>query len=94
MTERPGAAARLLDAAALVLVAGGGVLYARAHAGMKSIAASQIHVATIDAPNLVRWNHYRTTSNAGLALVAAGVVVGIVSYLRARRAPDAVTPPA
>ena len=76
MTARPGAAARLLDAAALVLVAGGGVLYARAHAGMKSIAVSQIHVATIDAPNLVRWNAYRMTSNAALALVAAPSACG------------------
>ena len=93
MSDRPGAAARLWDAAALALVAGGGALYARAHAGMKSIAASQIHVATIDAPNLVRWNSYRMTSNAALALVAAGVAVGIASYLRARRAPAAATPP-
>ena len=92
MSERPSAAARLWDAAALALVVGGGFLYAQAHAGMQSIASSQIHRATTDAPNLVRWNNYRMTSNASLALVATGVAVGIISYLRARRAPDA--PPA
>ena len=89
MTDRPSAAARWWDAAALALVAAGGIMYAWAHAGMTSITRSQVHLATIDAPNLVRWNNYRMTSNAALALVGAGVAVGVVTYFRARRRADA-----
>ena len=92
MSEKPSAAARWWDAAALALVVGGGATYAYAHAGMQSITTTQIRASTIDGLNLVRWNHFRTTSNAALALGAAGGAVGIASYLRARRAPDA--PPA
>ena len=84
MTGRPSAAARLWDAAALALVAGGAALYVAAHAGMNGILASQVHLATIEAPNITRWVHYRTMSNLGLALVLAGVGVGIAAYYRSR----------
>ena len=91
MSARPSAAARVWDAAALVLVVGGGALYAWSHAGMKSIITTQIRAARIDSPNFHRWNGFRQSSNVALALVAAGVVVGVISYLRARREPDAPT---
>ena len=87
MTERPSAAARRWDAAALALVAGGAALYVAAHAGMRSILASQVHLATIEAPNITRWVHYRTMSNIGLALVVAGIGVGITAYYRSRPRP-------
>ena len=90
MSPRPSAAARIWDAAALALVAGGGALYAWSHAGMKSILTTQIHAARVDSPNFIRWNGYRQSSNVALALVAAGVAVGILSYIRARRVPDAL----
>ncbi|NUO64466.1 MAG: hypothetical protein HOQ11_16210 [Gemmatimonadaceae bacterium] len=89
MSARPGAAARVWDAAALALVAGGGALYAWSHAGMQSLITTQIRAARVDSPNFARWNGYRESSNLALALVAAGVAVGIVSYFRARRAPEA-----
>ncbi len=85
MTNRPSAAARLWDAAALALVAGGAALYLSAHSGMQGILASQVHRATIEAPNITRWVHYRTMSNLGLALVLAGVGVGIAAYYRSQR---------
>ncbi len=85
VTDRPSAAARLWDAAALALVAGGAALYLSAHTGMKGILASQVHLATIEAPNITRWVHYRTMSNLGLALVVLGVGVGIAAYYRSRR---------
>ena len=91
MSARPSAAARVWDAAALVLVVGGGALYGWSHAGMKSIITTQIHAARVDSPNFLRWNGYRQSSNLALGLVAAGVVVGLISYLRARREPDAPT---
>jgi len=84
MTSRPNAVARLWDAAALALVAGGAALYVSAHAGMKSIVASQVHLSTIEAPNITRWVHYRTMSNFGLAMVLAGVGVAIAAYYRSR----------
>jgi hypothetical protein len=71
--------------AALALVGGGAALYVAAHAGMKDILATQVHFATIEAPNLTRWVHYRTMSNIGLALVAGGVAVGITAFIRSRR---------
>ncbi len=85
MSDRPSAAARAWDAAALALVVGGAALYVVAHAGMTGILASQVHIATIEAPNLTRWVHYRQMSNIGLALVAVGVAVGITAYFRSRR---------
>ncbi len=85
MTNRPSAAARLWDAAALALVAGGAALYLSAHTGMKGILVSQVHLATVEAPNITRWVHYRTMSNLGLALILAGVGVGIAAYYRSQR---------
>ena len=89
MSRSPSAAARVWDAVALVLVLGGGALYAWSHAGMKSIITTQIRAARVDSPNFVRWNGYRQSSNVALALVGVGIVVGVISYLRARREPDA-----
>jgi hypothetical protein len=85
MTDRPSAAARVWDVAALALAGGGAAIYVAAHEGMKGILASQVHAATIEAPNITRWVHYRTMSNIGLALVTAGVVVGITAFIRSRR---------
>lgn len=89
MTDRPSAAARLWDAAALVLVAGGAALVLDAHAGMKGIQASQIHAVTIEAtkeaPNITRWVHFRTMSNIGFALIIGGVAVGVAAWYRSRR---------
>jgi hypothetical protein len=89
MTERPSAAARLWDAAALVLIAGGAALVLDAHAGMKGIQASQIHAVTIaatkEAPNITRWVHFRTMSNFGFALIVGGVAVGVAAWYRSRR---------
>ena len=85
MSGKPSTAARVWDGAALALVAGGAVVYVTAHAGMSQILATQVHLATIEAPNLTRWVHYRTMSNIGLGVVAAGVAVGITAYIRSRR---------
>jgi hypothetical protein len=85
MTDRPSAAARAWDAAALVLVAAGTAVVLRAHEGLKGIQAAQIHAATIEAPNITRWVHYRTMSNIGFAMIAGGVVVGVVAWYRSRR---------
>jgi hypothetical protein len=85
MSDQPSAAARVWDVAALVLAGGGAALYFAAHAGMKGILATQVHAATIEAPNITRWVHYRTMSNIGLGLVVAGVAVGITAYIRSRR---------
>jgi len=85
MTDQPSAAARAWDAAALVLVAGGTAVVLRAHEGLKGIQAAQVHAATIEAPNLIRWAHYRTMSNIGFAMIVGGVVVGVVAWYRSRR---------
>jgi hypothetical protein len=93
MTGRPSAAARVWDVAALVLAAGGAAVYVAAHQGMQGILASQIHEKTIEAPNITRWVHCRTMSNIGLALVAAGIVVGITAFIRSRREAPALPVP-
>jgi cation transporter-like permease len=89
MSDRPSAAARVWDLAALALAAGGGAVYVAAHQGMQGILATQIHATTIEAtkeaPNITRWVHYRTMSNIGLALVVAGVAVGVTAFVRSRR---------
>jgi hypothetical protein len=97
MTDRPSAAARVMDVAALALAAGGAAVYLVAHQGMRGILAKQIHATTIEAtkeaPNITRWVHFRTMSNVGLALVAAGVAVGIIAFLRGRREARAIPAP-
>lgn len=85
MTDRPSAAARAWDVAALALVVGGAALYARAASGMHGLLAPQPRVAVVGSPNVERWIHYRTLSNLGLGLVTAGVVVGIIAFVRSRR---------
>ena len=82
-----------MDVAALVLAAGGAAVYVAAHQGMQGILSSQIHAKTIEAPNITRWVHYRTMSNIGLALVAAGVAVGITAFIRSRREAPALPAP-
>ena len=85
MTGRPSAAARALDAAALVLVAiGAGVVY-YAHRGLEEIQRSPLHGAAHESPNVARWVHLRTVSNLGFTAIVAGVVIGVLAWYRNRR---------
>jgi hypothetical protein len=84
MTGRPSAAARALDAVALALVAvGAGVVY-YAHRGLEEIQRSPLHGAH-GSPNVARWVHLRTVSNAGFTAIVAGIVIGVVAWYRNRR---------
>lgn len=93
MTDRPSAAARAWDVAALALVVGGAAFYAQAASGMHSLLGPQARVPVVGSPNVERWVHYRTLSNLGLGLVTAGVLVGIAAFVRSRRELAAITAP-
>ena len=93
MTDKPSAAARAWDVAALALVVGGGAVYAQAASGMHSLLGPQARVPVVGSANVERWVHYRTLSNLGLALVTAGVVVGIAAFVRSRRESAALAAP-
>ena len=94
MSDRPSAAARAWDVAALALVVGGAALYAQAASGMHGLLGPQPRVPVVGSPNVERWVHYRTLSNLGLGLVTAGVVVGVAAFFRSRREIASLTPPA
>lgn len=81
--------ARFWDAAALALVAVGVVLYLRASAGLREIAAHPVGGGSfVDANQAIAKGH-SNMGYVGLALIAAGVAVGVISYLRTRPSPPA-----
>jgi hypothetical protein len=85
MTGRPSAAARALDAVALALVAvGAGVVY-YAHRGLEGIQTSPVRGAIHGSPNVERWIHLRTVSNAGFTAIVGGIALGVVAWYRNRR---------
>jgi hypothetical protein len=79
----PGKADRLRDLAALVLVVVGAALYLYAHLGMRRLAARSGY-----APRGVwlmpQFDHYSRASRVGVWAVAAGVAVGVWSFLALR----------
>ena len=81
------AGARLWDAAALALVVAGAVLHLRAAAGLREIAAHPVGGESFVDANQAIAKHHADLGHIGLALIVAGIVVGVVSYIRARRAP-------
>ena len=85
MTEKPSAAARVWDAAALALVVGGAALYLTANSGMQGLMGPQARTPTNKSIHFERWLHFRTMSNIGFALIAGGVAVGVVAWYRNRR---------
>ena len=85
MSEPLRAGARLWDAAALALVVAGAVVYARASAGMQQLTANPVGGGSFVDANLAAWKSHRDTGNIGLAIVGVGLVIGIISFLRARR---------
>ncbi len=85
------AGARAWDAAALALVALGVVLCFRATAGLREIAAHPVGGGSyVDANQAIAKSH-SNMGYVGLALIVAGLAVGVISYLRARRSPPATT---
>jgi len=93
VTDKPSAAARAWDAAALVLVVGGAAVYAQAANGMHSLLGPQPRVPVVGSANVERWVHYRTLSHLGLGLVTAGVLVGVAAFVRSRREIAALAAP-
>ncbi|HWE42164.1 MAG TPA: hypothetical protein VG432_06655 [Gemmatimonadaceae bacterium] len=85
MNEKPSAAARAWDAAALALVVGGAALYLVASQGMHDLLGPQARTPTSKSIHFERWLHFRTMSNIGFSLVAGGVAVGIAAWYRSRR---------
>ena len=85
MSDKPSAAARAWDVAALALVVGGAAVYAQAASGMHGLLGPQPRIPVVGSPNVERWVHYRTLSNLGLGLVTAGVLVGVIAFVRSRR---------
>lgn len=90
MTDKPGAAARAWDAAALVLAAGGAAVFLAASRGMQGLLAPHVREATSQSVYFERWLHYRSMSNLGIGLVSAGIAIGVVRFLRDRRAAAAL----
>jgi hypothetical protein len=83
------AGARAWDAAALALVALGVGLYLRAAAGLREIAAHPVGGGSyVDANQAIAKSH-SNIGYVGLTLIAAGLAVGVISYLRTRRSPPA-----
>jgi hypothetical protein len=85
VTDKPSAAARAWDAAALVLLAGGAALYLTANSGMEGLMGPQARMPTNKSIHFERWLHFRTMSNIGFALIAGGVAVGVAAWYRNRR---------
>jgi hypothetical protein len=74
------------DWIALGLVIVGALLYGAAHAGMGAIARDRTPT-TAEASargewKMVRWNRFEKMSRAGIALVAAGAAVSVLSFAR------------
>ncbi len=90
MSDKPSAAARTWDAAALVLVAGGAAVFLAASKGMQGLLAPHVREATSQSVYFERWLRYRSMSNVGLGLVGVGIAVGVVRFLRDRRAAAAL----
>ena len=89
MSAPLGAGARSWDVAALALVAVGVALYFRATAGLREIAAHPVGGGSfVDANQAIAKSH-SDSGYIGLALIVGGVIVGVISYLRTRRAPSA-----
>ena len=88
MSEVLRAGARLWDAAALALVVAGVVLHLRAAAGLRDIAAHPVGGDSFVDANQAIATHFANMGHIGLALIAAGIAVGVVSYFRARRTPE------
>ena len=90
MTGKPSVAARVWDAAALALVVAGAAVYLEASRGMQGLLGPQPRVPSVGSPHVERWLHLRSLSNLGVGLVTAGVLVGVMTYFRARRDPNAI----
>jgi hypothetical protein len=90
VSEKPGAAARAWDAAALVLVAGGAAAFLAASRGMQGLLAPHVRAATSQSVYFEKWLRYRSMSNVGVGLVCAGIAVGVIRFLRDRRAAAAL----
>ena len=85
------AGARAWDAGALALVALGVGLYFRATAGLREIASHPVGGGSfLDANQAIAKSH-SNMGYVGLALIVAGIAVGVISYLRSRRSPPAPT---
>ena len=85
------AGARWWDAAALTLVVAGVALHVRAASGLQEIAAHPVGGGSfVDANQAIAKSH-SDMGHIGLALIVAGVVVGVISYLRTRRSSPAPT---
>jgi hypothetical protein len=85
VSEALRAGARWWDAAALALVVAGVALHLRAAAGLREIAAHPVGGESfVDANQAIAKGH-SDTGHIGLAVIIAGVVVGVISYLRTRR---------
>jgi hypothetical protein len=79
------------DAAALALVVGGAAVYLEASKGMQGLLGPQPRVPSVGSPHVERWLHFRSLSNLGVGLVTAGVLVGVMTYFRARRDAAAIS---
>lgn len=90
--QRP-SAGRVLDALALLLIAGGVALYGYAHVGMRALELERI--ARVPGHMLMEdFDRYWRLSRVALSLAGLGVLAGTVSYFRFFRGrPAATTPP-
>jgi hypothetical protein len=81
--SRVGAAGRVRDAAAALLLVAGVALYLHAASGMRAMAAGRL-TPPPGRTHLAQTDRMMTQSRLGLFLAAAGVAVGVWSYLRHR----------
>lgn len=77
---------RLGDAAALLLLGGGAVVYLYAQVRMGELAAGRMPYERMPKPgsdwNIAVWSRLITISRVGLGLAGAGVAVGVASFVR------------
>ena len=77
---------RLFDLAALAAIVAGAGLYLDAGARLRAIAVyTYRHPGPRGVSQLVAADHARYESYAGLALIVAGCVIGVVSAVRVSR---------
>lgn len=89
MTRPVSTAARLTDAVALALLAGGGAVYLWAFAGMRALQEQRITAAPGELL-VTRWETYSRAGRWGIAVAAGGIAVGVIAHLMhviRRRAP-------
>lgn len=89
---RPRRVPRVIDAVAMLLIAGGVATYVYAQRGMSRLAGGRMRYSAETATqgwNIADWDTYDRLSRAGLGLAAAGVLLSIaaLAWVTLRRPP-------